>query len=422
MPVLLLVALLLTLLGCADPAVPAGDAGACGTDVDCAEGAFCDGGRCVEGGGDPCAPATTCAAGCVDLSSDPAHCGGCDAPCGERGCVDGACCPAEAKSSCGGRCVDPASDASHCGGCGVVCGEGLTCTGGACCTPGAFACGGACRDLSRDPFFCGGCEVRCPLGAACVEGACAPCPAGSTLTDCAGVQLCASDDAPAGARCMAEIPAGSFDRGDERDPGATPVRTLQLSRFFLDRFEVTRGDYRACVTAGGCTPHDAMPILDEVGPNLPIGWALFAQAEEFCRWRGARLPTEAEWERAARGEDDRAFPWGEEPTTCRHASVAECGRGPVPVGSLPDGRSPYGVFELAGNAAEWVDDWFVDDWYARCPAIDPPSPERPASDQRLRRGRGYTSAADRVMTFLREPRAIDELDEPGGFRCALTPP
>ncbi len=420
-PLLALLALVLSLLtACADPAVPEGTAGACSTDLDCADGSFCRGGTCAAGG-DLCAPLTTCASRCVDLQSDPTHCGACDAPC-EGGCVDGACCPAEATLSCGGRCVDPGSDAGHCGGCGQLCGDGLVCAGGACCAPGLTSCEGACRALPEDPYFCGACDVRCPIGAACVGGACAACPAGTTQTTCSGVPLCAPDAGPPGTSCMVEIPAGPFVRGDDVAEGSGPRRTLVLSRFYVDRFEVTRAAYQACVDERGCVPHEDMPIQVEAGPNLPIGWARWGQAEEFCRARGARLPTEAEWEKAARGDDARKYPWGDTEPDCLHANTEGCEGGSVAVGALPDGRSPYEVFELAGNVAEWVDDWYSEDWYASCPEVDPPSPPDVGSRSKLRRGRSFGSPADRVNTYRREPHDLDYSDASGGFRCALTPP
>lgn len=173
------------------------------------------------------------------------------------------------------------------------------------------------------------------------------------------------------------IPAGSFLMGAEAETGFAiceesragcaledfadegPVREVTLDAFWIDKFEVTNNGYRRCVDAGGCD----LPALLEFynHPDFadhPVVYVSWFQAERFCQWAGGSLPTEAQWELAARGRDGRIFPWGDA-LVCGKANLKGCTQGlTMPAGSFVDGASPYGVMDMAGNAAEWTADWY----------------------------------------------------------------
>lgn len=200
------------------------------------------------------------------------------------------------------------------------------------------------------------------------------------------------------------IPGGTFRMGTPQGEGEHdehPAHTVTLDPFYIDRYEVTVARYRRCVAAGACDPRG----LDTEGPynehndyaargtrfrasphctfranpstndTRPINCLSYAQAEQICRFEGRRLPTEAEWERAARGVQGRTYPWGEEQPDCNRASYgygAGCGLAePVPVGTARGDATPEGVFDLAGNVAEWTADWYAVDSYAHASTRNP---------------------------------------------------
>lgn len=173
------------------------------------------------------------------------------------------------------------------------------------------------------------------------------------------------------------IPKGDFlfgsDREDTERKSSTfgfgkplyldehPQQTITLPAFFIDRYEVTQGAYARFVTATGHSSPghwiDGHPPLD--GERLPVTGVDWSSAVKYCEWKGLRLPTEAEWEKAARGADGREFPWGNK-YDGQKANTGDANRGGlVNVGSFPEGRSPYGVDDLAGNAWEWTLDWYL---------------------------------------------------------------
>jgi formylglycine-generating enzyme required for sulfatase activity len=209
------------------------------------------------------------------------------------------------------------------------------------------------------------------------------------------------------------VPAGTFIAGTKDGPlDERPRRTLRLPAYRIDRTEVTRAAYARCVAARRCARlTDAATDAD---PRLPVTGVTWAEARAYCRWVGGRLPSEAEWEKAARGADGRAFPWGDAPDCARGnwgnfdgegPCAAQSPGHPVPVGSYPQGASPHGALDLAGNVWEWVEDTYDDD-----------TPGGPA-----RRGvRGGS-----CCSYFVEPRAAnrnawapDHRDGDLGFRCA----
>jgi formylglycine-generating enzyme required for sulfatase activity len=159
------------------------------------------------------------------------------------------------------------------------------------------------------------------------------------------------------------IPAGPFTRGSTRgSDDERPVKVTSVPAFRIDRTEVTRGMYARCVAAHRCAPL-SVDLSSE--PELPVTGVTWHEARAYCAFAGGRLPSENEWEKAARGSDGREFPWGNE-VDCKRANWGNfenegpcAGRAPgkpVPVGSYPQGASPFGVLDMAGNVWEWVAD------------------------------------------------------------------
>jgi hypothetical protein len=224
--------------------------------------------------------------------------------------------------------------------------------------------------------------------------------------------FCASPD-------MVCVPAGPFFRGcnQARDQACgrdeMPSRTLTIKGFEIDRTEVTQAALDVCVQAGAC----AAPVgFDPRGrPAHPATQVTVAIAEAYCRWANKRLPTEAEWEKAARGSDMRVFPWGDDRATCARAQYRDCGLlDVVPVGVL-GGTSIYGAEDMAGNAAEWVSDSYLPDYYGDAPAVDPAGPAGPGMG-RVKRGGGFSSNVNALRVSARD---WGERDLPAqGLRCA----
>jgi formylglycine-generating enzyme required for sulfatase activity len=222
---------------------------------------------------------------------------------------------------------------------------------------------------------------------------------------------------------MVEIPAGTFRMGCDRDCTAhlATGHVVRLSTFFIDRYEVTIGEFAMCQKAGICgrtrDPYDIEHnFWGPLVPTLPVAGVTWDDADRYCHWIGRRLPTEAEWEKAARGTDARKYPWGNAPPTCELAQVsgvagALCRLEIAPVGLHPRGASPYGVLDLAGNVPEWTSDWFHPESYRMRPFEDPQGwPEDFQGFGHVCRG-----------TARLEELAVYEssiLSDEAGFRCA----
>jgi formylglycine-generating enzyme len=224
---------------------------------------------------------------------------------------------------------------------------------------------------------------------------------------------------------MIQIPGGSFIRGCETEPGCTaewgPRKQVTVSTFMLDRNEVTQIQYKACMDVGQCTP--PLEGWDPgAKPNHPIQGVSWYQAAAYCAWKGKRLPTEAEWEKGARGTDGRWYPWGNFKATCdRHlASYLECnGELSLPVGTQL-GDSPFGLKDMNGNISEWVQDWFSDTYYQTAPDVDPPGPDSGTfGSYKIVRGGGVGYREIYMGTYKRHFNLAESPAQYIGFRCAL---
>ena len=235
-------------------------------------------------------------------------------------------------------------------------------------------------------------------------------------------------------RDMLTFEATTFTMGSPPDRGREderPAHEVQLSAFALDRREVTVGEYWSCVLAGVCQAPQGDDIPGQQGylirptfddhPVVNVPWA---EAKHYCTWRGDRLPTEAEWERAAGGTvatgGTRIWPWGDT-STGGEANTASAGPGrPLPVGSWPADRSGAGLADMGGNVREWVLDWYKLDYYAVADESDPkgPASRRGEGSGRVVRGASYATDADAARVSARG-NADPAYGRPDiGFRCA----
>lgn len=224
------------------------------------------------------------------------------------------------------------------------------------------------------------------------------------------------------------IPAGEFWMGaTEDDPLANkeekPRHAVYLGAFWIDRTEVTNAMYARCVAAGVCRPpsensSSTRPRYfdNPAFANYPVIYVSWEDAHTYCRWVKRRLPSEAEWEKAARGADERRYPWGEEPPTAQLANFNRQVGDTTPVGSYPAGSSPYGVLDLAGNVAEWVFDWYGEQYYLQSPYRNPSGP--PTGEFRILRGGSWYNLALAMRTTFRLWNYPATQTNSIGFRCA----
>lgn len=158
--------------------------------------------------------------------------------------------------------------------------------------------------------------------------------------------------------------------GDER-----PLRTVQLSAYWIAQTEVTNAQYMQCVSEGICTAPSTTRWQNAEYADHPVVDVDWSQAQTYAAWTGGRLPTEAEWEKAARGADGRLYPWGNQDPESELLNYRFQIGGTTPVGRYPEGASPFGLLDMAGNVEEWVADWYAADYYQEAPDEDPLGPE-----------------------------------------------
>lgn len=241
---------------------------------------------------------------------------------------------------------------------------------------------------------------------------------------------------------MVPIPQGAFSMGtiiendrDWGDPDEEPVHRVFLSPYHIDRYEVTSAEFSRFLNLHPEASHRYI----ELGPTvtlerrngryrprpgldkLPVNRVSWYGAQAYCRWKGKRLPTEAEWEKAARGTDQRIFPWGNQfpnnDLATYHRQFAQMGfKVMKPVDSMNRGRSPYGVHHMAGNVWEWVADWYELDYYQDSPKKDPQGPATGTS--KVLRGGNWYYKAYYMRTTYRFNEKPEKFKIWQGFRCA----
>jgi formylglycine-generating enzyme required for sulfatase activity len=218
------------------------------------------------------------------------------------------------------------------------------------------------------------------------------------------------------------VKGGPAWRGhDEGEARHTPRHRVEVGTFDLDAHEVTVARYQACVQEKRCKPPAKVGERCNWGragrEQHPINCVSWAQARNFCLAQGGRLPTEAEWEKAARGESGQAYPWGEAAPAPSLAVYGQKERGTEAVGERPAGVSPFGAQDMAGNVWEWVEDAYDPAWYAQAPVQDPLC-RLPSTEKVIRGGSMYMAPAW-LRTYARGHQQPDTAADSVGFRCAL---
>lgn len=245
------------------------------------------------------------------------------------------------------------------------------------------------------------------------------------------------DDSPACAvppldPAPVQVPASRFLMGSAEGEGAAderPRHGVQVGAFSLDRYEVTNVRFQACVRAGKCkapaltSSHLRANYFENPEFNdYPVIFVDWSQANAFCSFAGGRLPTEAEWELAARGPEPstRTFPWGNEPPDCSKANMGgsgSCVGDTDRVGRRPDGASVFGAHDMAGNVWEWVADWYDASYYAKAPGSNPTGPK--SGTLKVMRGGCWVSGADSLRVSCRKAELPTTWAYNVGFRCAF---
>ncbi len=227
-------------------------------------------------------------------------------------------------------------------------------------------------------------------------------------------------------RSMVLVPAGEFIMGSlGGDPDEQPVHKVYVGAFFMDKHQLSVGHYLRFLDA---THRDSPPewtrMNKQENQSRPVANVDWEDADAYCKWAGKRLPTEAEWEKAARGTDGRVYPWGNEPPTRFHANsgkeIWNNHSALAPVGTFEEGKSPYGIYDMAGNVWEWVSDWYDPEYYQTSPPQNPSGPRR-GSHKVVRGGSWGSNGITDLRSADREIHLPSFKGFGTGFRCAKTP-
>ena len=220
---------------------------------------------------------------------------------------------------------------------------------------------------------------------------------------------------------MILVPEGQFTLGsDKRHPDEGPMHTIYTDKFYIDKFEITNAQYMkfAVETGRNLPDHLRNGVIPPGKQDHPVVYVNWHDARDYCHWAGKRLPSEEEWEKAARGTDGRNFPWGNE-FDAKKANTPQLGlRSTTPVGSFPEGKSPYGVYDMSGNVWEWTDSW-----YKAYPGNKKPAKENYGEKYRVVRGGSWIDCSFyrcgiSAFVFNRGFFKVVTRNNSFGFRCA----
>jgi formylglycine-generating enzyme required for sulfatase activity len=222
---------------------------------------------------------------------------------------------------------------------------------------------------------------------------------------------------------MVLVPAGEFTMGSNEFRDEMPPHRVFLDAFYIDKLEVTTSRFASFLKATGSAPpahweEVSLPTHSE----RPVAFVTWEQAAAYCVWAGKRLPTEAEWEKAAKGTDGRPFPWGRQDPTPVLANFAKCcdwkgyDRTLADATAHKDGESPYHLLNVAGNVREWVADWYDPDFYRKSPSANPKGPDH--GFERVVRGGSWAHSKDYLKPTKRDKEPPDRVSGTIGFRCA----
>ncbi len=217
---------------------------------------------------------------------------------------------------------------------------------------------------------------------------------------------------------MIYIPGGEFIMGSKNgNPNEQPLHKITVDGFYIDKYEVSNADYRKFVKATGHIEPAFQHDNDLNKPNLPVVGVTWKDAGAYAKWAGKRLPTEAEWEKAARGFDGRTYPWGNkyEQGRANKAGAGDSYQFTAPARSFAGGASPYGVINLAGNIWEWCADWYAGDYYAKSPNFNPKGPVK--GERRAIRGGSWEDAQENLRSSNRYAEEPKYFGYNLGFRC-----
>ncbi len=233
-------------------------------------------------------------------------------------------------------------------------------------------------------------------------------------------------------KLMVYVPAGEFlmgsDPAKDKDTQSEeqPQHSVYLDAYWIDQTEVINGMYALCVSAGKCTPpqDDSSYLHPSYYGNsnyadYPVIYVEWNQAKAYCAWAGADLPTEAQWEKAARGTDGRLYPWGKNSPSCDLANYGGCIGDTTAVKSYESGKSLYGAYDMAGNVWEWVNDWYATNYYSSLPERNPQGPT--SGEYRVLRGGTWSSNGYYLRSAYRYRGDPSYRYYDIGFRCARSP-
>ncbi|MDR3574115.1 MAG: SUMF1/EgtB/PvdO family nonheme iron enzyme [Anaerolineaceae bacterium] len=246
-----------------------------------------------------------------------------------------------------------------------------------------------------------------------------------THTPTAAASPGATEVSPPDGMTIVYIPPGQFLMGTSSNSQVVkaeeqPQRSIFMDGYWIDKVPVTNGMYHKCLNAGKCNGLVTSTNYYEIftNPNFtnhPVVYVNWNDAMKYCAWVGGSLPTEAQWEKAARGTDGRIYPWGNNPPTSKLANYNGYAGMTTIVGSYPDGASPYGLLDMAGNVREWIKDWYSDYYLHDATASDPAGP--PKGINHTLKGGGWRDPPIYLRSASRLQHIANSPGEDRGFRC-----